>query len=328
MKSLALSLIAAVAFFLFACGQTANPEPTAAPTQPSANTPDIQATVSAGAQAAVEVATVVAASVQATVEVATVVAVSVQATVQAQPTATPTPEPPTSTPEPTATPEPSSTPEPTATPEPPTSTPEPTATPEPTSAPEPTNTPWPTATPRPTSTPQPTATPQPTPTPTPILVGHGWDIPFPIREPGALSNTDGLTLRVRDAVWAEDAWTMIDDWHPLNDRPPRGFHYLLVDIQVRNGESLTSGYDAQVRLTAQAEPPNGAIYEWGGTDHCGDISETALYRDFSRMRHDANNGRRGYICFVVTHNDSGRVVLVDNGGEGAAPEDKRYWALR
>ena len=72
-----------------------------------------------------------------------------QMALQADPTASPTPEPtatPKPTPEPTATPEP--TPEPTATPEP---TPEPTATPEPT--------PEPTATPEPT--PEPTATPEP-----------------------------------------------------------------------------------------------------------------------------------------------------------------------
>ena len=107
---------------------------------------------------------------------------------------------------------------------------------------------------------------------------------------------------------------------------------MLIRIQVRGDADDTVGFDAASRLTVRAEPPNGTVYEWAGTNRCGDILEEQIIpRDFSLVRHDPlnpDNGRVGHICFAVTHNDSGKVVLVDNGGEGAVPEDRRYWALR
>lgn len=316
MKSLSLSVIAVMLLLLLACGGEEPRSPSLpAPTNTThPPTPDVQATVSAGVQATVEVATVVAANVQATVEA--------HQTATPEPTATPVP--PTSTPESTATPvPPSSTPEPTATPVPPSSTPEPTATPQPTATPVP-----------PTSTPEPTATPRPTATPTPVPVGHAWDNPFPIGETAPIPNTEELTLRVRKTHvhWGREAWELIDGEDALNDPPPRGYEYLLIRIQVRGNADDTINFDAASRLTAQAEPPHGTVYEWAGTNRCGNIPERQIIpRDFSLARHDSDNpenGRWGYICFVVTHNDSGKVVLVDNGGEGVAPEDRLYWALR
>ena len=312
---------------LYACGgeEPPGPPPLPAPT----NTPDAQATEVADAQATAEAS-----------EAATVVAASVQATVESQAVPTDTPVPPTSTPEPEPTPvPPTSTPVPEPTPVPPTNTPEPeptpvpptsTPVPEPTPVP-PTNTPEPEPTPvPPTSTPAPPPTPAPTPTVTPIPVGVSWDRPVPIGEAHHLRNAAGLTLRVRDerVRWSQDSWELIDDADSLNNPPLRGFEYLLIDIQVRNGSSDASAYDAAARLTVEGEPPNGKVYKWSGANHCGGIPRTIIPRDFEKARHNDEYGRRGNICFVVTHDDSGKLVLVDNGAPGAPPEDKRYFSLR
>ena len=321
MKFFALSMVAAFSLLVFACGSSEEPPgppPLPAPTQPSPPTPDVQATVEAGVQA-----TVVAASLQATAEA------------QAAPTNTPMPEPPTSTPEPEPTPvPPTNTPEPEPTPVPPTNTPEP----EPTSVP-PTNTPEPeptpapptsTPVPEPTSTPAPPPTPEPTPAATPNPVGLTWDRPVPIGEDYTLRNANELTLRVREnrVYWANDAWEIIDDVHPLNNEPPRGFEYLLIDIQVRGPNTDGSEYDASLRLTAEGAPPDGNAYRWSGANHCGGIPETRIKFDFALKRPDDTYGRRGNICFVVTRDDSGKLVLVDNGGPGAPEEDRRYFSLR
>ena len=327
MKVLVLSIVAAAMLALYACGgeEPPGPPPLPAPT----NTPDAQATEVADAQATAEAS-----------EAATVVAASVQATVESQAVPTDTPVPPTNTPEPEPTPvPPTSTPVPEPTPVPPTNTPEPeptpvpptsTPVPEPTPVP-PTNTPEPEPTPvPPTSTPAPPPTPEPTPTETPILVGLSWDRSVPIGEAHHLRNTAGLTLRVRDerVRWSQDSWELIDDEDPLNNPPPRDFEYLLIDIQVRNGGSDASAYDAAARLTVEGEPPNGKVYKWSGANHCGGIPRTIIPRDFEKARHNDEYGRRGNICFVVTHDDSGKLVLVDNGAPGAPPEDKRYFSLR
>ena len=330
MKFLALSIIAATMLLMFACGEEEAPEPPPlpAPTQPP--TPDVQATVAAGVEA-----TVVAANLQATAEA------------QAAPTSTPepptnTPIPPTNTPEPpTNTPvPPTNTPEPeppTNTPVPPTNTPEPEPTPEPpTSTPEPeptevpaTNTPVPTA----TNTPRPTLTP----TATPLPYGLTWDNPVPIGESFVLQNNEGVALRVRESMvfWGRDAWDLINREHPLNDRPPRTHEYLLINIQVKGHPDDANEYDAAARLTVEADPSirtlyrNDGIYHWLGSNHCGGQVDTVIPRDFSLERYTGEeNGRRGFICFIVTHDDSGKVVLVDNGGPGAPPEDRRYFSLR
>ena len=234
----------------------------------------------------------------------------------------PTPVPPTSTPEPEPTPvPPTNTPEPEPTPVPPTNTPEPEPTPVP-----PTNTPEPES----TSTPAPPPTPEPTPTVTPNPVGLTWDRPVPIGEAYTLLNANELTLRVREnrVYWANDAWEIIDEVHPLNNEPPRGFEYLLIDIQVRGPNTDGSEYDASLRLTAEGAPPDGNEYRWSGANHCGGIPETRLKFDFALKRPDDTYGRRGNICFVVTRDDSGKLVLVDNGGPGAPEEDRRYFSLR
>ena len=333
MKIFSLSVIAVVSLLMFACGGEEPPSqpPAPAPAQPAAPTPDVQATVEAGVQA-----TVVAANLRATSEA------------QAAPTNTPMPQPPTSTPVP-----PTATPVPSATPQPPTSTPEPTPAPATSTPVPPTATPVPSATPEPpTSTPEPTpvpatSTPEPvptntpiptiTPTPTPLPYGFTWDNPVPIGESFVLENNAGVTLRVREnwVFWAKDAWDMIDDEDPLNDPPPYGYEYLLVNIQVKGYASEVNEYDASARLTVEADPsertiyPNDGIYRWLGSNHCGGQVDTVIPRDFSLERYTGeNNGRRGFICFIVTHDDSGKVVLVDNGGPGAPPEDRRYFSLR
>ena len=323
MKFFALSMVAAFSLLVFACGSSEEPPgppPLPAPTQPSPPTPDVQATVEAGVQA-----TIVAASLQATAEA------------QAAPTNTPMPEP-TNTPVPEPTPvpptstpvPPTSTTEPEPTPEPPTSTPEP----EPTATPEPEPTPEPTAVPS-TSTPVPTATqtPRPTPTytPTPLPVGLTWDWPVPIGELHPLQNTEGISLRVREerVYWANDSWDIINDEHPLNNPPPRGYEYLLIDIEVRGTDTDAREYDAAARLTAEGAPPNGnPPYKWSGANHCGGIPKTIIKFDFALQRPTVEYGRRGNVCFVVTRDDSGKLVLVDNGGPGAPKEDRRYFSLR
>ena len=327
MKFLALSIIAATTLIMVACGSeepTADPPPLPAPTQ--VPTADVQATVEAGVQA-----TVVAANLRATAEA------------ESAPTDTPVPEP-TATPVPTETPvPPTNTPVPTDTPVPPTDTPVPTNTPEPTATPEPpTSTPEPEPTADPaTTTPVPTATntPRPTltPTATPLPYGMTWDNPVPIGESFLLQNNEGVTLRVREAMvfWGRDAWDRINREHNLNDPPPRGHEYLLINIQVQGHPGDAEAYDAAARLSAEADPterhiyPNDGIYKWLGSNHCGGEVDTVIPRDFSLQRYTGeDNGRRGFICFVVTHDDSGKLVLVDNGGPGAPPEDRRYFSLR
>ena len=329
MKFLVLSIIAVTMLMLFACGEEEPeppPPPLPAPTQPVPPTPDVQATVAAGVEA-----TVVTANLQATAEA------------EAAPTNTPLPEPtpvpPTNTPAPpTSTPvPPTNTPVPEPTPVPPTNTPEPTETPEPpTSTPEPeptevqaTNTPVPTA----TNTPRPTLTP----TATPLPYGLTWDNPVPIGESFVLQNNEGINLRVREAMvfWGRDAWDKINREHNLNDRPPRTHEYLLINIQVKGHPDDANAYDAATRLSAEADPsvrtlyPNDGIYRWLGSNHCGGQVDTVIPRDFSLERYTGeDNGRRGFVCFIVTHNDSGKLVLVDNGGPGAPPEDRRYFSLR
>ena len=128
--------------------------------------------------------------------------------------------------------------------------------------------------------------------------------------------------------WAEDSWDIIDDEHPLNSKPPRGFEYLLINIQVRNHGSDTEDYDAPMRLLAVGEPPDGNVYRWLGADHCGGKPRTVLPRDFDQMHHNDTYGRRGNVCFLVTQDDSGKLMLVDNGGPGAPKEDWRYFDLR
>ena len=329
MKFLVLSIIAVASMMVIACGEeepAPEPPPLPAPTQPP--TPDVQATVAAGVEA-----TVVTANLQATAEA------------QAAPTDTPvpptnTPVPPTNTPEPpTSTPvPPTNTPvPPTSTPVPPTSTPEPTETPEPpTSTPEPeptevpaTNTPVPTA----TNTPRPTLTP----TATPLPYGLTWDNPVPIGESLVLQNNEAITLRVREAMvfWGRDAWDRINREHNLNDPAPHGHEYLLINIQVKGHMDDANEYDAAARLTVEADPSvrtlyrNDGIYHWLGSNHCGGQVDTVIPYDFSLQRYTGEeNGRRGFICFVVTRDDSGKVVLVDNGGPGAPIEDRRYFSLR
>ncbi len=341
MKFLVLSIIAVASMMVIACGEeeaAPEPPPLPAPTQPP--TPDVQATVAAGVEA-----TVVAANLQATAEA------------QAAPTDTPvpptnTPVPPTNTPvPPTSTPvPPTDTPAPpTSTPVPPTNTPEPEPTPEPpTSTPEPEPTEVPaTSTPVPTvtNTPKPTLTP----TPTPLPYGLTWDNPVPIGQRFLVENVDGLSLRVREGFvfWANEAWDHkeygINYADSLNDEAPRGHEYLLINIQVNGHQSDAEAYAkaAASRLTVQASPadnanaverrlyPEGRVYQWGGSNHCGGQADTVLPRDFSLERWQGpDNGVRGFICFIVTHNHSGRVVLVDNGGPGAPPEDRRYFSLR
>ena len=329
MKFLVLSIIAVASMMIIACGEeeaAPEPPPLPAPTQPP--TPDVQATVAAGVEA-----TVVAANLRATAE-----AQAAPTDTPVPPTNTPvpptdTPVPPTSTPvPPTDTPvpptstsvPPTSTPEPEPTPEPPTSTPEP----EPTEVPA-TSTPVPTA----TNTPRPTLTP----TATPLPYGLTWDNPVPIGESFVVQNNEGVALRVREAMvfWGRDAWDMINREHPLNNPPPRTHEYLLINIQVKGHEADANAYDAPARLTVEADPserniyPNDGIYHWLGAKHCGGQVDTIIPRDFSLERYTGEeNGRRGFICFVVTHDDSGKLVLVDNGGPGAPPEDRRYFSLR
>ena len=322
MKFFALSMVAAFSLLVFACGSSEEPPgppPLPAPTQPSPPTPDVRAAVAAGVQA-----TVVAASVQATMEAQP----APTNTPMPEPTNTPVPEPtpvpPTSTPVP-----PTSTPEPEPTPEPPTSTPEP----EPTATPEPEPTPEPTAVPS-TSTPVPTATqtPRPTPTytPTPLPVGISWDWPVPIGEAQPLQNTDGLLLRVKlDRVyWAKDSWEIINEEDSLNNPPERDYEYLLVLIELRGTDTDGNEYDAAARLTAEGEPPNGNVYKWFGANHCGGRPKTVIKSDFALQRPNAAKQRIGNVCFMVTHDDSGKLMLVDNGGPGAPPENRRYFSLR
>ena len=135
--------------------------------------------------------------------------------------------------------------------------------------------------------------------------------------------------------WGRDAWDMINREHPLNDRPPRTHEYLIINIQVKGHPDDANEYDAAARLTVEADPSvrtlyqNDGIYHWLGTNHCGGQVDTIIPRDFSLERYTGEeNGRRGNICFIVTHDDSGKLVLVDNGGPGAPPEDRRYFSLR
>ena len=245
--------------------------------------------------------------IQATVDAgvqATVAAANLRATAEAQVAPTDTPAPPTATQAP-----PTNTPEPTAVLA--TSTPEPTAT----------------------DTPRPTLTP----TPTPLPYGFDWDNPVPIGEYFVLQNNEGISLRVREAMvfWGNKAWDLIDAEHNLNDRAPYGHEYLLINIQVKGHAADADAYDAADRLTVEANPyvktlyPNDGIYKWLGANHCGGQVDTVIPRDFSLERYTGEeNGRRGNICFIVTRDDSGKLVLVDNGGPGAPPEDRRFWALR
>lgn len=128
---------------------------------------------------------------------------------------------------------------------------------------------------------------------------------------------------------------MINREHTLNDPPPRTHEYLLINIQVKGHPDDANAYDAAARLTVEADPSvrtlyrNDGIYHWLGTNHCGGQVDTVIPRDFSLERYTGEeNGRRGFICFIVTHDDSGKLVLVDNGGPGAPPEDRRYFSLR
>ena len=164
----------------------------------------------------------------------------------------------------------------------------------------------------------------------PNPVGLTWDRPVPIGEDYTLRNANELTLRVREnrVYWANDAWEIIDEEHNLNNKPPRGFEYLLIDIQVRGPNTDGSEYDASLRLTAEGAPPDGNEYRWSGANHCGGIPETRIKFDFALKRPDDTYGRRGNICFVVTRDDSGKLVLVDNGGPGAPEGDRRYFSLR
>ena len=345
MKSLMLSIVPVLFLFSLACGgEEPSTSPAAPPTQVPTATPDAQATaevataVAAGVQATAEVATAVAAGVQATAEAEAAVTASIQATASAQPAPTNTPMPPTATPIP-----------PTATPVPPTNTPvPPTATPLPptaTSVP-PTATPAPpTSTPAPTATFAPPPTPAPTGTATPVPIGHSWNKPVPIDDAFQLENAGGITLRVREGkvFWARDSERMIDLEEPKNpERAPRGYEFLLIFIQVRGDEDAVNAYDAPGRLTVQAPPPDtvvgkrlypeGRVYQWAGRRHCGGEANIIVPRDFDLETQNpqtgAENGRRGNLCYIVTHEDSGRVVLVDNGGPGALSEDKRYFSLR
>ena len=184
-----------------------------------------------------------------------------------------------------------------------------------------------------TNTPRPTLTP----TATPLPYGFDWDNPVPIGESFVLQNNEGVALRVREAMvfWGRDAWDMINREHPLNDRPPRTHEYLLINIQVKGHPDDANEYDAAARLTVEADPSirtlyrNDGIYHWLGSNHCGGQVDTVIPYDFSLQRYTGEeNGRRGFICFVVTHDDSGKLVLVDNGGPGAPPEDRRYFSLR
>lgn len=135
--------------------------------------------------------------------------------------------------------------------------------------------------------------------------------------------------------WGNDAWDLINREHSLNNRPPRTHEYLLINIQVKGHSDDANEYDAAARLTVEADPsirtlyPNDGIYRWLGSNHCGGKVDTIIPYDFSLQRFTGeDNGRRGFICFIVTHADSGKVVLVDNGGPGAPPEDRRYFSLR
>ena len=145
-----------------------------------------------------------------------------------------------------------------------------------------------------------------------------------------MQNTEGISLRVmkEKVKWANKAWKLIDDEDPLNNKPDFGFEYLLIDIEVRGTDTDASEYDAPARLTVEGAPPNGNVYRWFGAKHCGDIPRTVIPYDFELQRPNDTYGRRGNICFVVTHDDSGKLVLVDNGGPGAPPEDRRYFSLR
>ncbi len=152
-----------------------------------------------------------------------------------------------------------------------------------------------------------------------------------------MQNNEGVALRVREAMvfWGRDAWDMINREHPLNNPPPRTHEYLLINIQVKGHPDDANEYDAAARLTVEADPSirtlyrNDGIYHWLGSNHCGGQVDTVIPRDFSLQRYTGeDNGRRGNICFIVTHDDSGKLVLVDNGGPGAPPEDRRYFSLR
>ena len=339
MKPLILTIVATLSIILLACG---GEETAGTQQQQITPTPDVQATIDAGVHATS------VAQAQATAEVVIAVATSIQATVEAR--SIDTPVPPTSTPRPpTATLAP-----PTNTPVPPTNTPEPTNTPvPPTITPTPTDTPVPptnTPVPAPTDTPVPVATntPKPTltPTPTPLPYGLTWDNPVPIGQRFLVENVDGLTLRVREerVFWGRESALMIERNESLNpERAPRGHEFLLIDIQVNGHQSDAEAYAkaAATRLTVQASPednetgrekrlyPDGRVYLWGGARHCGGQAEIVIPRDFALERWGGpDNGLRGFICFIVTEEHSGRLVLIDNGGPGAPPEDRRYFSLR
>ena len=175
------------------------------------------------------------------------------------------------------------------------------------------------------------------PTATPLPYGLTWDNPVPIGESFVLQNNEGVALRVREAMvfWGRDAWDRINREHNLNDRPPRTHEYLLINIQVKGHPDDAEAYDAAARLTVEADPSvrtlyrNDGIYHWLGSNHCGGQVDTVIPYDFSLQRYTGEeNGRRGFICFIVTHDDSGKLVLVDNGGPGAPIEDRRYFSLR
>ena len=100
-------------------------------------------------------------------------------------------------------------------------------------------------------------------------------------------------------------------------------------IEVRGTDTDSREYDAAARLTAEGAPPNGnPPYKWSGANHCGGIPKTIIKFDFALQRPTVEYGRRGNVCFVVTRDDSGKLVLVDNGGPGAPEEDRRYFSLR
>ncbi len=155
---------------LAGCSAEATPTPTL--TAPTAESPDIQATVDAAvARALTAVPTPSPIPTPAPTQTPTEepdTQATVDAAVARALTAVPTPEPiPTPTPEPTPSPTPTPTPSPIPIPTP---TPRPTPTP----TPIPTSTP----TPRPTSTPTPIPTPTPTPRPTPTACVDGYTIRY------------------------------------------------------------------------------------------------------------------------------------------------------
>ena len=145
---------------------------------------------------------------------------------------------------------------------------------------------------------------------------------MPATELGAPANTDGIGLRVINAIRGPGAeFALLQE--PLeNERPTVGFTFVMVRVQVENSGEANKNYHADVRLSAIGR--SGAVYRnSGGQSECGEVPFV-----YDSLRSIEPGGRlRGNVCFVVTTEDAETLTLFDNGGITGSYDDWRYWEI-